>query len=186
MTVSRAIDTATEFLRQRTQYTPLRKDGAPVSAHGIRIGEILQDLQLGEHIVVAGILHDIVEDTDVTVKEIEENFGATVAGLIDAVTKRNISNPKKADRDVLERSEAYGPDAVLIRLADNADNLKTLSALKPERQRTYLRFAKKVQEMGIRVLGQNHDLVIHHFRCLQEARMHVESLSRTHYAVAEA
>ena len=65
----------------------LRKTGEPYIIHPLAVQKILEEWNMDEDTIVAGILHDVVEDTDVTLKEIEEQFGKNVAFLVNGVTK---------------------------------------------------------------------------------------------------
>ena len=65
----------------------LRKTGEPYIIHPIAVMKILQEWNMDEDTVIAGILHDTVEDTTLTLKEIEEEFGKDVAFLVNGVTK---------------------------------------------------------------------------------------------------
>ena len=67
-----------------------RKSGEPYIIHPLAVAQILADLGMGPIVVAAGLLHDTVEDTDYTLEECRADFGDTVAGLVDGVTK--ISN----------------------------------------------------------------------------------------------
>src|SRR5262245_39369878 len=65
----------------------MRRSGEPYISHPLGVAAILADLRLDLATIATGLLHDTVEDTDVTLKDIEANFGATVARLVDGVTK---------------------------------------------------------------------------------------------------
>lgn len=65
----------------------VRKSGEPYIIHPIAVAQILVDNQMDYSTVMAGLLHDVVEDTDITLDEIEQRFGKTVAKLVDGVTK---------------------------------------------------------------------------------------------------
>ena len=65
----------------------IRMNGEPYIIHPVAATEILVDLEVDEDTLVAALLHDTVEDTDVTLEQVEERFGATVSKLVDGVTK---------------------------------------------------------------------------------------------------
>ena len=65
----------------------LRKTGEPYIIHPLAVKKILEEWNMDEDTIIAGILHDTVEDTDITLKDIEEKFGHDVAFLVDGVTK---------------------------------------------------------------------------------------------------
>jgi len=114
--VKKAIDYATE----KFDGLELEK---PVLQHSIRVGLKLMDDGFAEKIVVAAILHDLVEDTPVTIEEIAEKFGADVAVLVSAVTKDpKIKSKSQQREELVRRSCEVGRDAIIIKLADVNDN----------------------------------------------------------------
>lgn len=123
-----------------------RKSGEPYIIHPLAVMSILREWGMDEDTVIAGVLHDTVEDTGVTLDEIKEKFGETVAFLVDGVTKlgkarqgmRDIDTYLPATKDNLLRLLiATGADirVLIIKLADRLHNLRTLSALPPEKQK---------------------------------------------------
>lgn len=173
-------DTAMEFLERYMTNTRPRLDGTPRVAHSARVGMILAEKNLPEFTIAAGILHDVIEDARVTGAMIEETFGPGMRKLVEALSHDPSKHGHKQDRDLLARIEAEGPEAVAIKLADNSDNLRTLRALRPERRKTYLRYAKKIQEMGVRNLGPSNDLVLHHLMALRDAELEATSTPSLH------
>ncbi|MCD8078593.1 MAG: HD domain-containing protein, partial [Lachnospiraceae bacterium] len=65
----------------------LRKSGEPYIIHPLRVAIILAELEMDKESIIAGILHDVVEDTDMTLEDVEREFGSDVALLVDGVTK---------------------------------------------------------------------------------------------------
>lgn len=123
-----------------------RRSGDPYIVHPLAVMKILQDWHMDEDTVIAGVLHDTVEDTDVTLDQIKTEFGESVAFLVDGVTKlgtvrsgmRDIDTYLPATKDNLLRLlVALGSDirVLIIKLADRLHNLRTLSALPPDKQR---------------------------------------------------
>lgn len=109
-----------------------RNDGKPFIIHPLSVGYILSSLECSEEVIIAGILHDVIEDTIFTAKNIEEKFGKRVTALVLEVTQdatiSDWSMRKKAYRDHLSRASM---DACLISLADLLDNRRSiLDALK--------------------------------------------------------
>lgn len=123
-----------------------RRTGEPYIVHPLAVKKILEEWGMDEDTVIAGILHDVVEDTDVKLEEIKDEFGESVAFLVDGVTKlsaarngmRDIDTYLPATKDnFLRLMIALGDDirVLIIKLADRLHNLRTLSALPPEKQK---------------------------------------------------
>jgi GTP diphosphokinase / guanosine-3',5'-bis(diphosphate) 3'-diphosphatase len=120
----------------------VRASGEPYLIHPLSVAEILADLKLDVETVSTGLLHDVVEDTLVTLDEIKATFGEKIAHLVDGVTK--ISNlGKKMSREEVEAESlrkmvlAMVDDIriVLVKLADRLHNMRTLQYLRPEKRR---------------------------------------------------
>ena len=95
----------------------------PVVLHSIRVALYLYDQGYGRDIVVAAALHDLLEDSDTTPRQIEREFGPEVARLVEANTfDRDIADEGERDREMLLRCEGAGGDAMLIKAADILDN----------------------------------------------------------------
>ncbi len=118
----------------------LRRSGEPYIFHPLGVAAILADLKLDLPSIVTGLLHDTVEDTKVTLPEIEAQFGKTVADLVDGVTKiskisfRNTH--EKQGENIRKMIVAMGKDVrvVLVKLADRLHNMRSLNHMPPEKQ----------------------------------------------------
>ncbi|MBQ8591878.1 MAG: bifunctional (p)ppGpp synthetase/guanosine-3',5'-bis(diphosphate) 3'-pyrophosphohydrolase [Lachnospiraceae bacterium] len=138
----------------------VRKSGEPYIVHPLCVAIVLADLELDKETIVAGLLHDVVEDTILTEEEIEEQFGADVALLVDGVTKLQklqFSDEKAADREFNERAEMQAENlrkmflamakdirVIMIKLADRLHNMRTLKHMPPEKQQ---RIAKETLDI---------------------------------------
>lgn len=122
-----------------------RKSGEPYIIHPLHVASILIDWGMDIDTVLAGVLHDTVEDTEATLDEIENLFGRDVAFLVDGVTKvsqaragmRNLESYLPQTKDNLSKLLiAVGQDVrvIIIKLADRLHNLSTLQHMKPEKQ----------------------------------------------------
>lgn len=119
----------------------LRYSGETYVSHPISVAKILVELGMDSQCVVAGLLHDIVEDTDVTVNMIEEQFGKDVAVLVDGVTKLGkvptSTREETQAENIRKMLMAMNEDVrvVIIKLADRLHNMRTLSFMRPQKQR---------------------------------------------------
>lgn len=148
----------------------LRKSGEPYFTHCVAVAGILASLKLDAEAVGAALMHDILEDTPVTYDELAEEFGPTIARLVDGVTKLkaipiNLEKEGSNKRSsVINKEVEYirkmfltmGQDirVVMIKLADRLHNMRTLGYMKPEKQQTIARetneiFAPLANRLGI-------------------------------------
>lgn len=117
-----------------------RKSGEPYIAHPVAVAELLRDLGGDGATVAAGFLHDVVEDTEVSLEEIEERFGEDVRHLVEGVTKLskfNFSSKTERQAENFRRmfvAMAQDIRVIVVKLADRLHNMRTLQYLKPEKQ----------------------------------------------------
>ncbi|KKS65430.1 MAG: hypothetical protein UV40_C0006G0010 [Parcubacteria group bacterium GW2011_GWA1_42_7] len=102
----------------------------PLILHGIRIGFKLAELEEPEEVVVAGILHDVVEDTNCKIEEIEKEFGPKVAQIVSVVTQEKEEDYKKRWQILMDKIIKNGHPAMILKLADLNDNLNYLPLVK--------------------------------------------------------
>lgn len=126
------VQKAIEFGRKMHQHQ-FRKSGNLVFIHPVRVAILATEYNLDTETVVASLLHDVVEDTTTTVREIESLFGATVGKMVDALTK--VKTSKKLTLYKLFRLGHVDFRAILIKLLDRLDNLSDLSSLARHKQR---------------------------------------------------
>ena len=140
-----------------------RKSGEPFIIHPVQVGLLLADLRMDAETVMAGLLHDTVEDTDLTFIQVESLFGSTVRQIVEGETKVS-KLPKLAFSDFAdEQAEnlrqmfvAMTDDyrIIIVKLADRLHNMRTLQHMKPEKQIKISRetldiFAPLAHRMGI-------------------------------------
>src|SRR5690606_32554997 len=114
--------------------------GEDFVSHSIAVAQILAEQLLDSTSIVAALLHDVVEDSDVTTADIEREFGSEVAGIVDGLTKiAHLTFRSSAEEQVenyrkLLLSIAKDARVIIIKLADRLHNMRTLEHLPPERR----------------------------------------------------
>jgi GTP pyrophosphokinase len=117
-----------------------RASGESYIAHPIAVAGLLRDLGGSSVMIAAGFLHDVVEDTDITVEEIESRFGVEVRRLVEGVTKLskfNFSSKRERQAENFRRmflAMAADIRVIVVKLADRLHNMRTLEHLAPEKQ----------------------------------------------------
>ena len=138
-----------------------RKSGEAYIIHPLWVGTILAELEMDKETIVAGILHDVVEDTVMTSEEIADEFGDEVALLVDGVTKLGQLSYSQDKIEVQAENLrkmflAMAKDirVIIIKLADRLHNMRTLQFMRPEKQKEKARetmdiYAPIAQRLGI-------------------------------------
>ena len=117
-----------------------RKDGSPYVSHPLAVACVLADFKMDLYTIVTGLLHDVVEDTPVSLDEIQAEFNETVAFLVDGVSKIGriefSSKQKKDSENMRKMIVAMSRDVrvILVKLADRLHNMRTLIHLPPEKR----------------------------------------------------
>lgn len=143
--IRKAFDYASE--KHKNQF---RKSGESYIIHPLEVTIILAELHVGPNALCAGLLHDVVEDTDTTLEEITKEFNSDIASIVDGVTKIS-----KLQFSSLEKAQAVNHQkmlfamakdirVVIVKLADRLHNMRTLDAMAPEKQ---VRIAKETLEI---------------------------------------
>ncbi len=147
-----------------------RESGEPYLVHPLHVATILAEMQLDTTAIVAGLLHDAVEDTSVTIDEIQTEFGEQVAHIVEGVTKISkidfASSEDAQAENVRKMVLAMMDDirVVLIKLADRLHNMRTLKFLSPDRQEKIARetldiYAPIAHRLGMgKIRGELEDL----------------------------
>src|ERR1051326_7837599 len=135
-----------------------RASGDPYFSHPLEVAGILTDLKLDTATIATALLHDTVEDTSATIKDIEENFGSEIAGLVDGVTKLSqlelFSERTKQAENFRKLMLAMSNDirVLLVKLADRLHNMRTLSHIPSEEAR--YRIAQETIEIYAPLAGR--------------------------------
>jgi guanosine-3',5'-bis(diphosphate) 3'-pyrophosphohydrolase len=118
-----------------------RRSGEPYLSHPLEVTSMLADMKLDNTTLVSGLLHDVLEDTDITAADLRENFGQEVADLVEGVTKISLvqeSSPEVRQAETIRKIILAMIDdlrVIFIKLADRTHNLKTLKFLPEEKQK---------------------------------------------------
>jgi guanosine-3',5'-bis(diphosphate) 3'-pyrophosphohydrolase len=159
----------------------MRNSGEPFISHPVEVCAILAEMHLDMPTLVAGLLHDTVEDSTVTVAQVKAAFGEEVAALVDGVTKlgkiKFDSRDEAQSQNLRKMLIAMAKDirVILIKLADRLHNMRTIEFLPPDRQRdkaieTMDIYAPLAHRLGIsQVKWELEDLA---FKVLEPAKYH--------------
>ena len=138
----------------------MRQSGDPYITHPLAVANILADMQMDPESLMAGLLHDVIEDTGATKGQISRRFGRTVADLVDGVSKlgeiESASRAEQQAESFQKMTLAMSRDirVMLVKLADRLHNMRTLGVLSPEKRRRIARetidiYAPIAQRLGI-------------------------------------
>ena len=158
--INRAYETAGEAHRHQ-----LRSSGESYINHPLAVARIVADIGLDEISVAAALLHDAVEDTEITLADVEAGFGAEVASIVDGVTKleRLQFDSKEAQQAATMRkmlvAMARDLRVLIIKLADRLHNMRTIAAMPSEKQQRIAQetldiYAPLAHRLGMQELKQ--------------------------------
>ncbi len=145
---------------ERSHRTQLRKSGDPYFIHPVHVASIIADLRLDAASICAGLLHDVIEDTETTAEGLAKDFGGEVSEIVDGVTKLGrINFRNREDRQAesfrkMVLAMARDIRVLLIKLCDRLDNMRTLDHMKPDAQERIARetldiYAPLANRLGI-------------------------------------
>ena len=135
---------------ERAHEGQIRRSGDPYITHPLGVSSILAGWHLDASTIITGLLHDTVEDTSVTLVDVEREFGAVVARLVDGVTKISLmtfrNTHEKQGENIRKMIVAMGKDVrvVLVKLADRLHNMRSLAHMPPDKQ---LRIARETLDI---------------------------------------
>ena len=138
----------------------LRRDGSPYISHPVAVAEILAELNLDADALIAGLLHDTVEDTDLSFADVEAQFGIPVRRIVEGETKISKLNVRVYEDEqsvnLRQMLLAMVSDVriILVKLADRLHNMRTLASMPPDRQQVKAKetieiFAPLAHRLGI-------------------------------------
>jgi len=150
------------ILSEEAHSNQLRKSGDPFITHPLEVAKILTSIQLDADSIVAGLLHDTLEDTNLNKNEIDIKFGNEIVGLVDGLTKINKYSLKVKNQKFGENYKklilATTKDlrVILVKLADRLHNMRTIEFIKDENKKTKIAletievFAPLAQRLGMK------------------------------------
>jgi GTP diphosphokinase / guanosine-3',5'-bis(diphosphate) 3'-diphosphatase len=134
-----------------------RASGDPYITHPIAVAHILADMHMDKETIMAALMHDVVEDCDVSRQDIESRFGNTVADLVEGVTKltqikfRSKQEAQAENFQKMVMAMTKDIRVILIKLADRLHNMRTLGSLRPDKKR---RIANETLEIYARIANR--------------------------------
>ena len=156
------IDKAFE-LAKKAHDGQLRKSGQPYIIHPIAVAKILAQMGMDAESLAAAMLHDVVEDTDISSEDIEKQFGKNIAQLVDGVTKLGKVSLSKINKEEQQAENlrkmliamSHDIRVIIIKLADRLHNMRTLNFMKEQKRRDIARetleiYAPIAHRLGIR------------------------------------
>ena len=149
-------------LSEEAHSNQLRRSGDPFITHPLEVAKILTSIKLDADSIVAGLLHDTLEDTNLNIEDINKNFGYQIVELVDGLTKINkyslkVNNQKFGENyKKLILATTKDLRVILIKLADRLHNMRTIQFIKDENKKTKIAletlevFAPLAQRLGMK------------------------------------
>ena len=140
-----------------------RKSGEPYYTHPLEVAYMISDYKLKTDIIVASILHDIIEDTEVTAGMILDNFGWRITEMVDMLTRDRPDGSKLSVEEVLNNAyQKQDEEVLLIKIFDRLHNLTTLDAMTDEKKKkialetlsSFLAIALSFDEQGDQMIAK--------------------------------
>jgi GTP pyrophosphokinase len=168
---ARALVERAYAVAERAHAGTSRKSGEPYIQHPLTVAYLLAEIGMDPDTIAAGLLHDVVEESEIGLESLAHQFGPHIAELVDGVTKLEQIEQERVDQSGRKGEELRGEHeseslrkmfiamaqdirVVVIKLADRLHNMRTLEALKPERRKTFARetleiFAPLANRLGV-------------------------------------
>ena len=140
-----------------------RKSGEPYYTHPLKVAYMISDYKLKTDVIVASILHDIIEDTEVTAGMILDNFSWRIAEMVDMLTRDRPDGNKLSVEEIVNRAyQKQDEEVLLIKLFDRLHNLKTLNAITEDKKKkialetlsSFLAIALSFDEQGDQMIAK--------------------------------
>jgi len=150
------VEAAADFARQAHAGQRRKQNGHPFVEHPLAVAELLAERDLPESLLVCGLLHDTVEKTDTSLDEIERDFGAEVAHLVEALSEdKTIRGYAARKRALRARACRSGREAAIVYAADRLANLRDWHELSPERRSQAARRLGTTLEQRVLLWGED-------------------------------
>lgn len=138
----------------------IRRSGEPYVTHPLAVAGILAEMHMDHQSIIAAMLHDVIEDTDISKQDLSQQFGETVAELVDGVSKltqiefRTKAEAQAENFQKMALAMAKDIRVILVKLADRLHNMRTLGIMRPEKRRRIARetldiYAPIAQRLGM-------------------------------------
>ena len=162
-----------------------RKSGEAYYTHPLEVAYMISDYKLKTDVIVASILHDIVEDTEVTAGMILDGFGWRISEMVDRLTRDRPDGTKLSVEKILENAYEMGDkEVLLIKLIDRLHNIQTIAFQSPEKRKktveqTFKKFTSLVMYYGVRQIELDLDRLCRQYLAVR----HVNQNATEYYKI---